>query len=231
MSQLDPAIHLVNDRALLLSFTHHPDIPAVQRLLLRLGRELQQSLRTPDNPQAPLRNIIPGPGNLTLELAADTDMSLTTLTEHLEQCWKSLTPDETVSAREHRIPVVYGGRHGPDLDTVAAHAGLSPEEVIQRHAGGQYDVLCLGFQPGFAYLHGLDPSLHTPRRDNPRTRIPAGSVAIGGSRTGVYPSASPGGWQVIGHTALTLFDPGNPADPTLLLPGDRIQFIIEDAHV
>ena len=119
----------------------------------------------------------------------------------------------------------YGGEHGPDLQVVADHAGLSVEEVVRRHAGAEYVVFFIGFQPGFAYLGGLDPTLHTPRRDAPRLEVPAGSVAIGGAQTGIYPAASPGGWQLIGRTASTLFDPArNP--PALLQPGDRVRFTI-----
>jgi KipI family sensor histidine kinase inhibitor len=121
------------------------------------------------------------------------------------------------------IPVCHGGEFGPDLEAVARHAGLSPDEVVARHTAGDYTVAMLGFAPGFPYLLGLDPSLHVPRRDTPRTRVPAGSVAIGGAQTGVYPRELPGGWSLIGRTPLALFDP-QYMPPTLLLPGDRVRF-------
>jgi KipI family sensor histidine kinase inhibitor len=121
------------------------------------------------------------------------------------------------------IPVRYGGESGPDLEAVAQHAGLRVEEVITRHCAGDYRVAMLGFAPGFAYLLGLDAALHVPRRATPRTRVPAGSVAIGGAQTGIYPRELPGGWQIIGHTALTLFDPAHDP-PTLLTPGKRVRF-------
>jgi allophanate hydrolase subunit 1 len=124
---------------------------------------------------------------------------------------------------EVEIPVCYGGEHGPDLDAVAAHAGLSRDEVVARHAGAGYTVAMLGFAPGFPYLLGLDPALHVPRRANPRTRVPSGSVAIGGAQTGIYPRELPGGWHLIGRTPRALFDPArNP--PCLLAPGDRVRF-------
>jgi KipI family sensor histidine kinase inhibitor len=126
------------------------------------------------------------------------------------------------------IPVCYGGAFGADLDAVAAHARLSAADVIARHAGADYRVAMLGFMPGFAYLLGLDPALHMPRRASPRTRVPAGSVAIGGAQTGVYPRELPGGWQLIGRTPLTLFDPARtPA--ALLAPGQRVRFRPIDA--
>ncbi len=125
--------------------------------------------------------------------------------------------------REVVIPVVYGGEFGPDLPAVAAHAGLSPEEVVRLHAGATYLVRFLGFLPGFPYLGGLPPRLATPRKDTPALRVPAGSVAIGGDQAGIYPLASPGGWWVIGRTPLPLcrFD-GDP--PALLRAGDRVIF-------
>lgn len=119
------------------------------------------------------------------------------------------------------IPVCYGGEFGPDLDFVARHAGLSPEEVIRRHTAPRYRIYMLGFLPGFPYLGGLDPALFTPRLDNPRTAISAGSVGIGGQQTGIYPVASPGGWQLIGRTPLRLFDPDQPPR---YAAGDRIRF-------
>ncbi len=121
------------------------------------------------------------------------------------------------------IPVCYGGELGPDLDSVAQHAGLDADEVVERHARADYCVAMLGFMPGFPYLLGLDPSLNAPRRSSPRTRVPAGSVAIGGAQTGIYPRELPGGWQLIGRTPLTLFDPAR-AQPALLQPGQRVRF-------
>lgn len=119
-------------------------------------------------------------------------------------------PDSDTAAEEGRlveIPVCYGGAFGPDLPFVAEHAGLTETEVIRLHAGRDYPIYMLGFLPGFPYLGGLDERLFTPRLPTPRTAIPAGSVGIGGEQTGVYPIASPGGWQLIGRTPLKLFDP------------------------
>lgn len=122
------------------------------------------------------------------------------------------------------IPVHYGGADGPDLDEVARHAGLSTSQVIAAHGAAEYRVAMLGFAPGFPYLLGLDPRLATPRLDNPRTRVPAGSVGIGGDQSGIYPMAGPGGWRLIGRTDAVLFDPLRAA-PALLAPGDRVRFV------
>lgn len=130
---------------------------------------------------------------------------------------------EVAAPREHRIPVCYGGSSGPDLAQVARHCGLDPQGVIARHTAAGYRVAMLGFAPGFPYLLGLDPQLAMPRRADPRQRVPAGSVAIGGNQTGIYPQALPGGWQLIGRTPTRLFDV-SAAPPALLAAGDRVRF-------
>ena len=121
------------------------------------------------------------------------------------------------------IPVNYGAVDGPDLGGVAAHAGLTESEVIAQHSGVEYRVQAIGFAPGFPYLSGLPAALATPRRSTPRTSLPAGSVGIGGAQTGIYPLSSPGGWNLIGRTAVKLFDPSR-AEPALLRVGDRVKF-------
>jgi KipI family sensor histidine kinase inhibitor len=110
---------------------------------------------------------------------------------------------------------------------VARLAGLQEDEVVRRHAAPAYLVHFLGFTPGFPYLGGLDPGLATPRLDSPRARIPAGSVAIGGVQTGIYPVESPGGWRIVGRTPLRLFDPRSDR-PFLLAPGDGLRFVPVD---
>jgi KipI family sensor histidine kinase inhibitor len=121
------------------------------------------------------------------------------------------------------IPVTYDGE---DLDAVAEHAGLSREDVVAAHTGAEYVVGFIGFAPGFAYLTGLDERLHVPRRESPRTRVPAGAVALADVFTAVYPRESPGGWQLIGRTDETLWDvERNP--PARLTPGTRVRFASE----
>jgi inhibitor of KinA len=130
---------------------------------------------------------------------------------------------DPMTSRILEIPVCYEKEFALDLDDVAKHTGLTPEQVVHRHAANDYRVSCIGFTPGFPYLTGLPSELATPRRATPRRKIASGSVAIGGRQTGIYPVASPGGWNVIGRTALILFDPQkNP--PALLHAGDRVRF-------
>ena len=171
--------------------------------------------------------VVPGMNNLTLvfdPLEADRD----TLANHLLAAWNAASK-ANAPGREVQIPVQYGGEFGPDLQAVAEHTGLTAREVVQRHADGEYVVFFLGFQPGFAYMGGLEAALHAPRRASPRLEVPAGSVGIGGEQTGIYPATSPGGWQLIGRTELPLFD-ATRRPPTLLQPGDRVRFTIAGMH-
>lgn len=124
------------------------------------------------------------------------------------------------AAGEVVIPVVYDGE---DLAEVAAEAGLSVASLVERHSAGAYVSAFCGFAPGFAYLSGLDPALHVSRRPSPRTRIPAGSVAIAGEYSAVYPSASPGGWRLLGRTGVPVWDVERDP-PNLLPPGTRVRF-------
>lgn len=123
-----------------------------------------------------------------------------------------------------QIPVCYGGEYGPDIQTVADHAHLSVEEVIDIHSSKDYLIDMLGFLPGFAYLGGLDKRIHTPRLATPRTLIEAGSVGIGGAQTGVYPLPSPGGWQIIGRTPIRPYDPDRE-EPILYAAGEYLRFV------
>lgn len=170
-------------------------------------------------------DVVPGMNNVTLvfdPLHADPDG----LAIQLRGAW-ARAPVEETACRVVEIPVRYGGEAGPDLESVAQHTGYSPREVVERHAAGEYVVFFLGFQPGFAYMGGLDASLATPRRHEPRFAVPAGSVGIGGEQTGIYPATSPGGWQLIGRSDMVLFDPARTPS-TALLPGDKVRFIIAE---
>ena len=132
------------------------------------------------------------------------------------------------AARIIDIPVCYEPEMAPDLAGAAGELGITADELIQRHSSGRYIVAMIGFAPGFPYLLGLPDSLALPRLATPRTRVPAGSVAIGGNQTGIYPSESPGGWRLLGRTPLVLFDAAR-ASPALLMPGDRVRFQRIDA--
>lgn len=127
-------------------------------------------------------------------------------------------------ARTVEIPVCYGGEYGPDIGFVAEHNGIDPEEVIRIHSEAPYRIFTIGFAPGFFYLGGLDPRLHTPRMETPRAKVPAGSVGIAETQTGAYPIDSPGGWRIIGRTPLRLFDASRP-EPFFYQAGDSIRFM------
>jgi KipI family sensor histidine kinase inhibitor len=133
----------------------------------------------------------------------------------------SVTASSRNASRTLDIPVTYDG---PDLEDVATALALSIEDVIGRHLARTYSVDLIGFVPGWAYLSELDPALHLPRRAQPRPRVPAGSVAIAGNQTGVYPLVTPGGWHIIGHTDSVMFDPTREP-PAVLRPGDRVHFV------
>lgn len=205
-----PAIHSLGESALCLTLPAPVSLDQQQRIW-----QLAAGLAQVDGVQA----LIPGMNNLTLTfdpLATD----VAALEQAVLDVWARPARRQQLG-RLVEIPVRYDG---PDLADVATHCGLPPDEVIGRHAAAEYVVYFIGFQPGFAYLGGLDEALHTPRRAAPRTAVPAGSVGIGGAQTGIYPLATPGGWQLIGRTALPLFD-AQAEPPTLLAPGDRVRFV------
>lgn len=129
--------------------------------------------------------------------------------------------------RTVEIPVSFGGESGPDLGFVAGINGISEDEVVRIFLDGEYRVYFLGFLPGFAYMGELDPQVRAPRKETPRTMVPKGSVGIAGSQTGIYPLDSPGGWQIIGRTEITMFDP-DAEDPARLRPGDMVKFTLAD---
>lgn len=142
-----------------------------------------------------------------------------------------LLDDDTAPAGHatlHEIPVCYGGTHGEDLVAAARELGLDAATLIARHSAPLYTVAMIGFAPGFPYLLGLDSALALPRLATPRTRVPAGSVAIGGAQAGIYPRQSPGGWRLLGRTPRVLFDTTR-AQPALLQPGDHVRFLPIDA--
>ena len=145
------------------------------------------------------------------------------LARALEALEERLDRIEIPPPRTVEIPVLYGGEMGPDIEFVAEHTGLTVDEVVRRHSEPSYQIYMIGFTPGFAFLGGLPDELATPRLPTPRTAVPAGSVGIANNQTGMYPVASPGGWQLIGRTPLKLFDPRREK-PFLYEAGDLIQF-------
>jgi 5-oxoprolinase (ATP-hydrolysing) subunit B len=197
-----------------LAFFTNDDSPLAQRRLWSLARIAKT--------WSHVRESVPADGNLTL-IFDPRSLAFERLASALEDAW-NLAADAARQARTIEIPVRYGGENGPDLAYVAQRCGLAAEAVVELHRSAQYVVAFLGFVPGFAYLDGLDARLQLSRRDSPRARVPAGSVAIAGSKSAVYPLDSPGGWHVIGRTDLRMFDPQR--EPfTRLEPGDRVRFV------
>ncbi len=160
-------------------------------------------------------DVVPGAATVLLDGVRDRDRVAAALAD-----WSPRQPEEN-EARLVEVPVRYDG---PDLETVAKLWEVGVEEVVARHRGTEYVVAFCGFAPGFAYLSGLAEALAVPRLEEPRTKVPAGSVGLAASYTGVYPRSSPGGWQLIGRTEMELWDPRRDP-PALLAPGTRVRFV------
>jgi KipI family sensor histidine kinase inhibitor len=200
--------------AWLLRFAERADEAAFDR-----SRQLVAGLE--HRPPAGLAESVPAFTTLLLRFAGPPPGET-----EIRRWLDSAAADSAASApagRQHELPVHYAG---PDLARIATHAGLPVAEVIARHSAITYRVHCLGFGPGFPYLGGLDPKLHTPRLASPRPRVLPGSVAIGGEHTGIYTVASPGGWNLLGQTAVTLFDPRATSVEAMfrLRAGDSVRF-------
>lgn len=217
----DVEVQRVAERALLVRFGDERLEAAVARaqtLAAELARE----------PPAGLVETVLGAGNLLALFETADAPRLAQVEPWLRERARATSPRPRAAAREHRIAVCYGGADGPDLEAVASAAGLTSARVVELHSRAVYVVAFVGFSPGFAYLLGLPRELELPRRPRPRPRVAAGSVAIAGPFSGVYPQATPGGWHLVGRTELTLFDPG-AAPPARLAAGDRVRFVPEEA--
>ncbi|ULO03858.1 5-oxoprolinase subunit PxpB [Campylobacter sp. RM12651] len=171
-----------------------------------------------------IKEVVVGMNTLYVLTSDLNYKDLLDLQSKLNELITSTKPLE-LSGRLIEIPVDYGGDLGLVLKVIAKAKGMSMSEFAKLHAEPIYDVYFIGFQPGFAYLGGLNEILHTPRLSTPRLKIPAGSVGIGGAQTGIYPYQSPGGWNIIGNTKAKLFDV-NSENPSLLKAGDRLKFVI-----
>lgn len=210
----DWRVRLAGDAALTLEFEPRIDARINARVVAAAARVAAGGYRG-------VRDVVPGFHALTVyvdPLRADVGRVRAALEEAADA--PAAAAD---SSREMVIPVRYGGRDGPDIDEVAAFAGCSAAEVVRRHAAVAYRVYMVGYLHGFAYLGTVDPRIAMPRRPTPRLTVPAGSVGIAGGQTGVYPTAAPGGWRLIGRTAVHMFDAGR-RPPGLVGPGDRVRF-------
>ena len=203
------------DRGLLVEYGDVID-PAVNNKVRSMAIVIE------DNPLKGVTEVIPTYRSLLMIYdpvttdPAELQKRLETLESRLEDI--KIPPPRTVE-----IPVCYGGQFGPDIDTVADTNGLTVSDVIELHSEPEYLIYMVGFTPGFPFLGGLSEKLHTPRLETPRTRVPTGSVGIANNQTGIYPIASPGGWQLIGRTPVKLFAPRRK-NPFLYQAGDRIKF-------
>jgi inhibitor of KinA len=209
----------MGDSAILVEYGREID-PEVNRRVQALARLLEADGR------AGVGEAVAGYSTLTVHydsMRIANKEILTWMQECVARAGEAALPEP----QRVEIPVVYGGEHGPDLEFVARHAGLTPAEVVRIHAAGEYRVYMIGFTPGFPYLGGLDERIACPRLESPRSRVAAGSVGIAGSQTGIYPIDSPGGWRIIGYTPLRLFDPFT-TPPCLLSAGDHVKFTISN---
>lgn len=152
------------------------------------------------------------------------ELSLETLRSELEKAIVESANISLLGSRRITVPVKYGGDYGPDIEDVAAHNKITPEDVIRIHSSMDYLVYMIGFTPGFPYLGELPRSIACPRLTTPRIKVPAGSVGIAGTLTGIYSLESPGGWRLIGRTPLKLFDERSDP-PSLLQAGDYVRFL------
>lgn len=206
---------LSGDRAVLVEYGEGVD-PAVNAKVRRMADLIRRCA---------LRGVeAVVPSYRTLAVVYDPlEISLSEIQEKLRGLEREAAVADFAAPRVVEIPVCYGGPFGPDIGFVADHNGLTVDEVVQIHTATIYHIYAVGFAPGFCYLGGLDPRLHTPRLETPRTKVVAGSVGIAGAQTGVYPQDSPGGWRLIGRTPLKLFAPERP-NPFLYEAGDKIRF-------
>lgn len=197
----------VGPRALLLECADGDEVAAWHAELVR--RRTDGTLAATE--------LVPAARTILLDGLADP----AALADEINGWAPAAVAEQAGTTRSVEVPCVYDG---PDLDEVAALWGTDRAGVVRRHTGTEFRVAFCGFSPGFGYLTGLPAELAVPRRDSPRPRVPAGSVGLAGEYSGVYPSQSPGGWQLIGRTGLTLFDP-DADPPALLTPGTIVRFV------
>lgn len=216
-----PRVTPLGDAALLVEFE-----PAIDRRVNARVHAISADLAARGLPG--VRDIVPAYASCAVHfdpLRTDRDALGSAVEDAVVR--SSTAVEAPLAASTIDIPVCYGGPFGPDLPAVSAHAACSEEEVVRLHAALEYRVFMIGFLPGFPYLGTVDERIAVPRRDTPRPHVPAGSVAVAGRQTGIYPVDAPGGWHIIGRTPLRLFDPGG-SPPARLAPGDAVRFVAID---
>jgi inhibitor of KinA len=210
-----PIFRVMGDRALLVELGDevHPSVNRkVRELFLRLDRDSIKGVK----------ELVPSYRSVMI-VYAPFEITLPCLRERIERLLGDSYDSPLPEPRTLEVPVVYGGRFGPDLESVAAFHQISPEEVIRHHTQPLYRVYMIGFIPGYPYMGEVQEAIATPRRETPRVAVPQGSVAIAQRQTGIYAAQSPGGWHVLGWTPLKFFDAGK-WPPTPLEIGDRVKF-------
>jgi inhibitor of KinA len=211
----------MGDRALIVELGDDIDRAVnqkVRELFLRIEKEQIQGIK----------DLVPSYRSVTVVYDPLTIPQLN-LQTRIKDLWARADASNLPKPKVLKVPVVYGGVRGPDLEWVASYHHLSPQDVINLHTQPTYQVYMIGFTPGYPYMGEVPEAISTPRRETPRTVVPRGSVAIAQRQTGIYPVQSPGGWQILGWTPLKLFDAGK-WPPSLLEMGDFVRFfaIIED---
>lgn len=221
---MNPAytIKLLSERAVLVQLGNRLDV-AVNRQVIALHEALQH------NPFAGYVESVPGYASLGVffnaeQISASPETCLKTVEEHIHAIFAAMAalPEQEQPIIE--IPVCYGGVYGPDIEYVAQQNNITAEAVIAIHTEKIYTVFMIGFMPGFPYMGITDERITIERKATPRLQVPAGSVALAGNQTGIYPADSPGGWQIIGRTDIHLFDT-KKEQPCLLQAGNRVKFI------
>ena len=211
----DLRIVLAGDAALLVEFPARID-PAVSGQAVALARAVRSRWA------ASVRDVVVGYASVTIYFDP-LHVDASALEEELRQLARALPDSAIEDGALIDVDVCYGGDLGPDLADVAAFAKVTEDEAVRLHSATTYRVYIVGFVPGFPYMASVHPHLALPRRTTPRTRVPAGSVAIAAGQTGIYPIETPGGWHLIGRTRVKPYDDSR-AEPFLFKPGDRVRF-------
>jgi KipI family sensor histidine kinase inhibitor len=234
---MDFRILPAGDAAWLIELPERID-PEVNERAIQIARTIENlsnlqpptsNLRSPTS-DLPVRDVVVGYRSVMVFIDP-LDQRASGIDRRLHQIAESPSDKTAAAGALVEVPVCYDGAYGPDLGDVAAFARCTIDDVIAMHLGREYRVFVVGFVPGFAYMANVDPRIAAPRRNSPRLKVPAGSVAVAAGQTGVYPAETPGGWSLIGRCPIRPYDPDR-GEPFLFRPGDRVRFrpITEDEY-